>query len=140
LKLGLIKKEPIPGSIFFMKRRNNPSKGHGGIITDATSSTLYTIEANTIRRKTGHGGKKDYAGNGIFEKERSFTFSSQDLTLVGFLHPFEDSALQGIASSIKDDPKSVFNKVNMDALKNKAKQLTSQDRKRLIDDIFKALQ
>jgi len=85
---GLITKDPIPGSIFFMQK-GSTSNGHAGIVVACDGKSMATLEANTSPGKA-ISAEADRNGDGIYRKIRSFDFTkSSGLHLLGFLNPIE---------------------------------------------------
>ena len=82
----IVTKEPIPGSIFFM-RKGKSAFGHAGIVVGSNGTEIATIEGNTSAGKA-ISDEADRNGDGIFKKQRPLSFKeSTGLYLLGFLAP-----------------------------------------------------
>jgi hypothetical protein len=88
-KEGLTTNNPSPGAIFFMKRRDDPSRGHAGLVVFNDGDELETIEGNTTLPKD----KRKHHGDGVIKKKRKFdlTNTSSNLYLIGFVNPIRNS-------------------------------------------------
>lgn len=104
-KEGYITNSPVPGAIFFMRRRDDSSRGHAGIVTFADDDKLETIEGNTSIPKT----KRRHHGDGVVRKERNgdLTNSSSNLYLIGYLNPVQFSTQIGANSLNKKNSNEI---------------------------------
>jgi hypothetical protein len=125
-KEGYITNNPAPGAIFFMRRRDDSSRGHAGIVTFADGDKIETIEGNTSIPKN----KRKHHGDGVTRKERNvdLTNTSSNLYLIGFLNPIKFTTQIELES---------LNKKNSNQIDPKKLTLMYSNNAELSDEVLK---
>lgn len=84
---------PEPGLLAVWQRRDDPKKGHVGIVETTESNEFFTIEGNT-QEETVLASVTKVKSDGVYRRRRNRMTKTGPLILLGFLEPWP--ALTGL--------------------------------------------